>query len=333
MPIRIIKRAYDAGVIQANYREFISPEKIKECYANFFIELCNEIRPIVKQKIIEEKEHFDNIEVFRRLHHDEIIHDTINSVLLDYDISPFSIASDVEVSVQASVIKGYLEHQQNSDLKSDLKSLRIGLSAIGGPILVSDWIYSLLQINAGETSPLANTQDELLNGYFSICSSYYVRLVFTRLDEDLAEDGWVTKRNRYGKIYRFEIKDDNCYGTKEVLGGSYEYVKHFADSETHEVHHLIPAKLLELTGILGYMEGPCIRMEIKDHEKTRSHKNKCMLANDYFKNQLDYLKSNNIRAAVEIEIADIQAKFGSKYNDAIKEVSEYVSQLEKRFKK
>lgn len=81
------------------------------------------------------------------------------------------------------------------------------------------------------------------------------------------------------------------------------------------------------------MEGPCIRMEIKDHEKTRSHKNKCMLANDYFKNQLDYLKSNNIRAAVKIEIADIQAKFGSKYNDAIKEVREYVSQLEKRFKK
>lgn len=107
MPIRIIKRAYDAGVIQANYREFISPEKIKECYANFFIELCNEIRPIVKQKIIEEKEHFDNIEVFRRLHHDEIIHDTINSVLLDYDISPFSIASDVE---------GQYRHQSSKDI-------------------------------------------------------------------------------------------------------------------------------------------------------------------------------------------------------------------------
>ncbi len=233
------------------------------------------------------------------------------------------------MSVQASLIKGYLEHQQNSDLKS----LRIGLSAIGGPILVSDWIYSLLQINSDETYPLTETQNELLNAYFSLNSSYYVRLVFTRADEDLAEDGWVTKRSSRVILYHFKMEDDNNYGTKEVLGGSYEYVKHFANSKTHEAHHLIPVKLLKLTGILGYVEGPCIRMEKKDHEKTRSHKNKCMLADDYFKNQLDYLKSNNIRAAVEIEIADIQAKFGSKYDDAIKEVREYVSQLEKRFKK
>lgn len=58
-----------------------------------------------------------------------------------------------------------------------------------------------------------------------------------------------------------------------------------------------------------------------------------MLKNDYFRKQLDYLKENNIQAAVEMEIADIQKKFGSKYDDAIREVREYVAKLDTQFKK
>lgn len=110
-------------------------------------------------------------------------------------------------------------------------------------------------------------------------------------------------------------------------------MQHFADSSTHEAHHLIPKKLLEISGILKVSEGPSIRMEKEDHALTRSYKRRNMQNDYYFIKQLAFLRSNNIRAAVEMEIADIQAKFGSKYNDAIREVREYVTKLEKQLKK
>lgn len=58
-----------------------------------------------------------------------------------------------------------------------------------------------------------------------------------------------------------------------------------------------------------------------------------MLKDNHFQTQLAYLEENNIRAAVEMEIADIQEKFGSKYDDAIREVREYVAKMETQFKK
>ena len=131
---------------------------------------------------------------------------------------------------------------------------------------------------------------------------------------------------------RFEIKDESYFGDKIVIGGSYEFVQHFADSSTHEAHHLIPQKLLKITGILRVFEGPSIRMKKEDHELTRSYKRGYMLRDDFFRKQLEYLKDLNIRSAVEMEIAEIKAKFGSKYDDAIREVREYVTKLEKQLK-
>ena len=57
-----------------------------------------------------------------------------------------------------------------------------------------------------------------------------------------------------------------------------------------------------------------------------------MLKNDFFRKQQEYLEALNIREAVEMEIADIQAKFGSKYDDAIREVRKYITKLEKQLK-
>lgn len=57
-----------------------------------------------------------------------------------------------------------------------------------------------------------------------------------------------------------------------------------------------------------------------------------MLRDDFFRKQLEYLKDLNIRSAVEMEIAEIKAKFGSKYDEAIREVREYVTKLEKQLK-
>ena len=53
-----------------------------------------------------------------------------------------------------------------------------------------------------------------------------------------------------------------------------------------------------------------------------------MLNEEFFQVQLEYLKLGNIRAAVEMELTDIQAKFGSKYDDAINEARKYIAKLE-----
>ena len=53
-----------------------------------------------------EKGKFSNVEVFQKLHQDEIIYDAIKEVLFDYNISPYSLATDIELSVQTSFILG-----------------------------------------------------------------------------------------------------------------------------------------------------------------------------------------------------------------------------------
>lgn len=334
MSIAFIKQSYIAGIEISNIGEFLSPEDIQKYYAKFFIILCSKIRALMNSEIQNEKKQFDTIGLFQQSLQKEIIYGLIKEVLFDYDISPHSIASDVELSVQTAFIKGYLEYQH----LSEDENLEFELSVRGGPQPISDWIYSMLQVKSNKTpSSYSSTPDELLWNYFILSSYYSVHAVFTRLEgsstkiAELAEDGFRTGHRKNGGSYVYFVADP-IYGDKEILGGSYEYVKYFADSKTHEVHHLIPAKLLEITGILSYMEGPCIRMEKKDHEETQSYKKKRMLSDDYFQKQLRYLKENNIRAAIEIEITDLRAKFGSKYDDAIKEVLKYVSELEEKMK-
>lgn len=334
MSVAFIKQSYIAGIEISNIGEFLSPEDIQKYYAKFFIILCSKIRALMNSEIQNEKKQFDTIGLFQQSLQKEIIYGLIKEVLFDYDISPHSIAMDVELSVQTAFIKGYLEYQH----LSEDENLEFKLSARGGPQPISDWIYSMLQVKSNKTpSSYSSTPDELLWNYFILSSYYSVHAVFTRLEgsstkiAELAEDGFRTGHRKNGGSYVYFVADP-IYGDKEILGGSYEYVKYFADSKTHEVHHLIPAKLLEITGILSYMEGPCIRMEKKDHEETQSYKKKRMLSDDYFQKQLRYLKENNIRAAIEIEITDLRAKFGSKYDDAIKEVLKYVSELEEKMK-
>ena len=72
------------------------------------------------------------------------------------------------------------------------------------------------------------------------------------------------------------------YSTNQFSDNDYAFAQHFADSSTHEAHHLIPQKLLIITGILKVSEGPSIRMKKEDHELTRSYKRRDMLKNDFF---------------------------------------------------
>lgn len=245
-------------------------------------------------------------------------------------ISPFSLASDVEFAVKINFLKGSLEHLTGSDQPPEI---HFEVNSVFGTQLISDAIFSLLQVTGTEGSDIhRSAPHDLVRNYFELSSSYSVIVRFCKT-ELLTEDRWITRRDNAGKAYRVEILDDNFFGNEEVLGGSYLFVKQFANSKTHEVHHLIPAYLLRKSGILGYYCGPCIRIEKEDHKKTRSYKKPYMLEDEYFVKQMELLMEYRIRDAIEMEIIDLRAKFGSKYDQAFNEALIFASKLEEHLKK
>ncbi len=305
----MILPAYKAGAMRADEGKHLTQDAVRSYCAEFFGTLCQKIRPTALQKYKDEKEYFDKLDQFKKSHQENILHDVVNKILSDNNIPPISKASEIELSVQTSFIKGYLEHQKSSF------NFDISLTVRGGPQHICEWIYSLVQVELNKsTYNNSMTHNSLLQRYFQLNSAYSFHALFYRQNNNLTEepslanDSFYTGYRKNGTTYVYYV-DDNICDNQEVTGGSYASVKYFANSETHEVHHLIPAKLLKMTGILDFLECPCIRMEINDHAKTRSYKNRNMLNEEFFQVQLEYLKSGNIRAAVEMELTDIQAIF------------------------
>lgn len=111
---------------------------------------------------------------------------------------------------------------------------------------------------------------------------------------------------------------------KEINGGAYSDVKKNANGETHEVHHM-PA---DSASKLDRNDGPAIKMEKVDHKKTASCGNS-REAREYRQRQRELIDKGEFRKALQMDIDDIREKFGSKYDDAISEMLEYVDKLEK----
>ena len=106
-------------------------------------------------------------------------------------------------------------------------------------------------------------------------------------------------------------------------GGSYREVKKMCDGRIHEVHHM-PAKS---TSFLEELDGPAIKMDKLDHQKTASWGNS-IEAREYRKMQQELVESGKFKKALELDIEDIIDKFPDKYDNAIKEMLEYVNELE-----
>ena len=109
----------------------------------------------------------------------------------------------------------------------------------------------------------------------------------------------------------------------EKQGGSYDEVKENSNGVTHEVHHM-PA---DSASDLPRGDGPAIKMEKEDHWKTASW-GKSKEAQEYRQKQRELIEQGKFLEAFEMDVADIRAKFGDKYDDAIAEAREYVKKLE-----
>lgn len=113
----------------------------------------------------------------------------------------------------------------------------------------------------------------------------------------------------------------------EKQGGSYGEVFKEGEGDTKEVHHM-PA---DSTTELSRDDGPAIKMDKSDHRQTASCGNS-REAQEYRAEQEKLIKDGKFREALQMDIDDIHEKFGDKYDDAIKEMLEYVDKLEQEGK-
>lgn len=112
--------------------------------------------------------------------------------------------------------------------------------------------------------------------------------------------------------------------TEELEGGAY---KELPSKEGHEKHHM-PA---DSTTDLPYGDGPCINMEKADHRQTASC-GSSFEAQEYRAEQKKLIDNGKFKEALQMDIDDIHDKFGDKYDNAIKEMNEYVQKLEEEGK-
>ena len=125
-------------------------------------------------------------------------------------------------------------------------------------------------------------------------------------------------------------KQENCHEVneaKEKKGGSYKEMKDAGYGDysepPQEVHHM-PA---DSASELPRDDGPAITMDKEDHRETASCGNS-KEAQEYRAKQKELIEQGKFREALQMDIDDIHEKFGDKYDDAIKDMLEYVDKLE-----
>lgn len=113
---------------------------------------------------------------------------------------------------------------------------------------------------------------------------------------------------------------DEVHDVKEERqAGAY---KDLPSIEGTERHH-IPA---DSATDFKYRDGPCIRMDYADHRETASWGNS-KEAQEHRKEQRELVNEGKIDEAVQMDVEDVQGKFGDKYDGAIAELEEYIKGL------
>ena len=89
-----------------------------------------------------------------------------------------------------------------------------------------------------------------------------------------------------------------------------------------ERHHM-PANSVSP---LSREKGPAIRMEPEEHAKTASF-GSSKEAKAYRAKQGELIKKGNFKEAQEMDVKDVQSKFGNKYDAAIKQAQDYTDTI------
>lgn len=122
-----------------------------------------------------------------------------------------------------------------------------------------------------------------------------------------------------------ETKTRDLKETDKVpqIGGSYKEVKQrtkeLVDSILHgEAHHMPADSINELAREVG----PGIYMDARDHRQTASYGNSKEVR-EYRAHQQELISKGKFKEAFEMDVKDVQGKFGDKYDGAISEARAY----------
>jgi RHS repeat-associated protein len=110
------------------------------------------------------------------------------------------------------------------------------------------------------------------------------------------------------------------------IGGAYKNVK--GKIKGNEAHHM-PA---DSVSPISKGEGPAISMDKADHRQTASW-GRGLGQNQYRANQSYLIGTGRYMDAFEMDVNDVQSKFGSRYDDAIKQAREQAKKVDKKTKK
>lgn len=137
-------------------------------------------------------------------------------------------------------------------------------------------------------------------------------------DEEALDAAWLwfARHNTIQEMFASDAQRRWYFAT---MGGAYRNVRPLKDEEIHhmpasEASHLLP------------LDSPAIRMSKEDHAKTASY-GTLREAAEYRKAQRKLIVEGKFSEAMQMDIDDIHAKFGDKYDLGIKQAQEYVSKL------
>lgn len=124
-----------------------------------------------------------------------------------------------------------------------------------------------------------------------------------------------------------DVRDKNIETPK--TGGSYGELKSegwgWNSEPPKEVHHMPSNE----SSTLETKDGPAIVMDSQDHRQTASCGNS-RDAKEYRAKQKDLIDQGKFREAMQMDIDDIRDKFGNKYDEQIKQMLDYVKELENK---
>ncbi|MFA1261894.1 hypothetical protein ACDI97_10845 [Xanthomonas axonopodis pv. fascicularis] len=110
----------------------------------------------------------------------------------------------------------------------------------------------------------------------------------------------------------------------ETLGGPHRQTSK-PSGDSLDSHHC-PAQSCYKGAPIGSNAGPAIKMDPEDHELTASF-GRSKSAQAYRDKQKDLLDQGRLMEAVQMDVDDIRAKFGSKYDSHIQQMLDYAKTL------
>lgn len=107
-------------------------------------------------------------------------------------------------------------------------------------------------------------------------------------------------------------------------GGSHAEMSK-ATGDKMDSHHMPSSDAIKESN-LTRNEGPAIKMDPKDHQKTASW-GSSKEAEAYRAKQAEFIRQGRFREAQQMDVKDIRSKFGNKYDEGIKQAEDYTRSL------